>query len=193
MDLFSFLTGKKEEKGVLEQISKESGTSLDQVEALASLALPALLEQMNRNTKDEKERASLAKALDDHASSTMDDLAGFLKGVDKDDGSKILGHIFKDKNESVQKDLAKGVGISDKQVGLIMSMLAPMVLGSLGKQKKKEKVETNNLSDLTGQVLKSMGSNKGLMAMAMKVLDPGGGKEESVGLDIGRLLGKLLK
>ena len=58
MDLFSLLTGKKEEKGVLEQISKESGTSLDQVEALASLALPALLEQMNRNTKNEKERAS---------------------------------------------------------------------------------------------------------------------------------------
>lgn len=188
MDLMSLLLGSKEE-GLLDVISRDSGASIDQVEALTGLALPALIEQISRNAQSKEGLSSLSKALDQHSGNDMTDLAGFLKGVDKEDGAKILGHIFSDKNTSVQESLAKSAGLSGKQVTMILSMLAPLVLGTMGNQKKKQNLDTAGVGSLAGQLAKSLGSNKNLMSMALKLLD--GGEDSS--LDLKGMLGKFLK
>lgn len=188
MDLMGLLTGSRED-GVLYVISKDSGVSLDQVEALTGVALPALIEQISRNAQSKEGLTSLSKALDQHSNSDLSDLAGFLKGVDKEDGSKILEHVFSDKNDSVQQSLAKSAGINAKQVTTILSMLAPLVLGTMGNQKKKKNLDTAGVGDLAGQLAKSLGSNQSLLGMALKLLDGGGDSS----LDLMGMLGKFLK
>ena len=68
-------------------------------------------------------------------------------------------------------------------------MLAPLVLGTMGNQKKKQNLDTAGVGSLAGQLAKSLGSNKNLMSMALKLLD--GGEDSS--LDLKGMLGKFLK
>ena len=129
--------------------------------------------------------------MDQHKDDNVSDIVGFLKGVDTKDGSKILQHVFSDKNDKVQNSIAKQSGLDSSQASGLMSMLAPMVLGAMGNQKKSQNLDTNGVANLTSQLTKSMGKNTDLMGMASKLLDSDG--DGDIMDDVGGLLGKFFK
>lgn len=191
MDIMDLISKQLSNPDILKQIGDSVNAKPDQVEKVAKLGLPTMLEQLNRNTKDKEGKLALTNALDQHKDDNMDDITGFLKVVDTKDGAKILEHVFSNKNQKVQSTLSKQSGMKTSQVSGIMAMLAPMVLGILGNQKKSQNLDADGVSNMISQVTNSMGANSGLMGMATKLLDADG--DGDIMDDIGGLLGKFLK
>lgn len=191
MDLMDLITGQLSNPDILNQLANSVNASPEQVEKVAKIGLPTMIEQISRNTSSREGKEALANALDQHKDDDINDLAGFLKGVDKNDGSKILQHVFSTKNEKVQNSLAKQSGMDSSQVSGIMSMLAPMLLGILGNQKKSQGLDPDGVATLTSQLTKSIGGNSGIMGIATKLLDSDG--DGDIMDDLGGLLGKFFK
>lgn len=87
-----------------------------------------------------------AKALDaalarDHDGSIFDDLGRFLDDFASGQGAGILGHVLGGAQPQVQQTIAKKSGLSMDKVGPLLVMVAPMVMGALGKMKKDKKLD----------------------------------------------------
>lgn len=147
------LTKQLSDPKVLEELGKRVGADPKQTKQLANAALPALLGALQNNAASPDGAKALNKALDDHKDDKIDDILGFLKNVDTNDGAKMLQHIFSDQKEAVQGDLAQKAGLQNNQVSDLLTQLAPLVLGALGNQKKQ--AGQSDLTNLIGGVLGS--------------------------------------
>jgi hypothetical protein len=188
MDLLELLTSQLSQKGVVETLSKSVNAKPDQVKQLAELALPTLLQAMNKNAKTESGAKSLSKALDQHADDDVDDVKSFLNKVDMKDGAKILGHLLNNKEVAVESGLAKQTGLDMSQVSGLLTMLAPLLLGQLGQQKKQGGFDLSSLGSLLGG--SSLKGND-MMNMVTGLLDSDG--DGDVLDDVSKLLGGFLK
>ncbi len=192
MDILSILNTLQDNKAVNE-LTKSVGGNSDQVKKAVELGLPMLMQAMNNNAKTPQGAAALAKALDQHKEDPVDDVLGFLKGVDVNDGKKILGHVLQQKNASVQKNLAAQTGMSSNQIENLLSQLAPVLMGALGKEKSQKGVDANGLTSMIPMItgLLGKGSNQDLMGMATKLLDADG--DGDIMDDVSKLLGGFFK
>jgi hypothetical protein len=192
MDDFGALLKQLNNKEALALLGNKVGAKPDQVGNLVELALPTLLEALNRNVKTEAGAESLNKALTKHQDVELNDLGGFLNGVDQEDGMKIIGHILGKKTDKVEQQLAKSSGLEFDQVAGLLSQFAPLILAFLGNQKKQTNASANDLGGLIGGLGSLLGgSNNDLFGMAAKLLDADGDGDASD--DLGKLLGGLLK
>ena len=192
MDILDLLTNQLGNENVLKELSKTANAEPSQIQKAVSLGVPALLESLVRNAKTEEGALSLAKALDSHKDDKVDDIEGFLKNVDMEDGSKILGHILGGNKQKVQKNLAAQTGLQDNQVQDILKQLAPLLLGSLGKQKASKNVGSDGLQNMLAGVLAGQASkNNGIMDSVTKLLDAD--DDGSIVDDVGKMLGGFFK
>ena len=97
--------------------------------------LGAILGGLANNASKPQGAESLFNAVKDkHDGGILDDLGGFLGGGDAVDGGKILGHVFGDNRANVESQVAQAAGIEPSMVSKLLPMLAPMVMGWLGKK-----------------------------------------------------------
>ena len=134
--------------GMLEMIAGQVGIDPKQATSLASGALPAIMAGLAKNAQKPEGAASLSKALDDHAADFDD--PNYADNVQNMGGDKILGHVFGDKTPAVEAQVAKSSGVSAEQGAGAMNMLAPMVMGFLGKEKAGGNFDMNSLTGLLG-------------------------------------------
>ena len=192
MDILDLLTNQLGNENVLKELSKTANADPSQIQKAVSLGVPALLESLVRNAKTEEGALSLAKALDSHKDDKVDDIEGFLKNVDMEDGPKILGHILGGNKQKVQKNLAAQTGLQDNQVQDILKQLAPLLLGSLGKQKTSKNVGSDGLQNMLAGVLAGQASkNNGIIDSVSKMLDAD--DDGSIADDVGKMLGEFFK
>lgn len=166
--------------GMLDQLSGQIGADKDQTEAALSAAIPVLLGGLAKNATSSPEgAAALAGALDrDHDGSILDNLPGLLGsltggggggggglgglleaatsmlgGATKKtvDGGAILGHILGDRRNSVESGIGKASGLDASKVAMLLPMLAPLVMGALGKMKKQKNLDAGGLAEMLGQ------------------------------------------
>lgn len=191
MDLMELLSGQFDNDKILEQLSKSTGADTGQVEKAVKLGLPTLMQAMGKNAQSSEGAASLAKALDSHKDDKTDDIGNFLKSVDKEDGSKILNHILGNKNKVVQNTIAKETGMKADQTSDLMSQLAPLLLGTLGKEKASKNVDSSGLSNMLASSLGDIGKNSNIMDTVNKLLDKD--NDGSILDDVTNILGGFLK
>jgi len=173
MDIIKILTSLSGKNPAFKQLSQSVNSEPEKVEKTVQLGIPMLMEALNRNTNTSQGAQDLANALEKHKDDKVDDLAGFLQNVDTEDGTKILQHIFANKNKTVQSNLSKTTGLNQNQVGSILAKIAPLLLGALGNQKKEQNLDANGISNLTSslsQNLQQVGGES-LFSMATKLLD----------------------
>lgn len=173
MDLSSLLGFLLSEGQTIDDIARKVGANPQDVQKAAKISVPTLVEALNKNAQDEEKRASLNKALEDHSEDNVEDLQGFLSGMDLADGQKMLGHILGGKKNQVENNISKSSGLSSGQVTGLLAMLAPILIGMLGKKKKEENISKESLPDLTGSLGNILGGGNGgdIMDMAKKILD----------------------
>lgn len=173
MDLTKIIGSLMADGSALEEMAKKVGAHPQEIQKAAGVGIPTLVAALNKNAQDEKEKASLSKALDAHSNDPVDNVSGFLKGVDLADGQKMLGHILGKDKTKAETNIAKSSGLSSTQVSSLLSMLAPVLLGALGQKKKEENIQEDNLARLTGSLggLLSGSASGGLMDVAKKMLD----------------------
>ena len=161
LDLLNTDIGKQ----LISSASEKTNTSPDRTASVLSSAMPLILGAMKRNAATPDGAASLNSALENnkHDGSLLDNLGGLLSGGGLDDlmsdGGGILGHVLGGKQERVEQTISKTSGVDAGSVGQIIKMAAPITMGILGSQKRKDNVSQNGLGDLLGSVLGSQSTN----------------------------------
>lgn len=193
MDVLSLLLSQLKDKEAVTQLSGAVKAKPDQVQKLAEVGLPLLLGALTRNASTQEGAQSLNRAIDQHQDDLKGNVAGFLKNVDTNDGSKILGHILGAKDNDVTNKLAASTGMDVNQVKGLLIQFAPLILAQLGKQKKELGSTTRKDLDASAGLSALLGTNDSsdLMNMAAKFLDADG--DGDVMDDVGNMLGKLFK
>jgi hypothetical protein len=173
MDIIELLTGQMHDPSVLNQLGQSVGAEPSQVQQLAELGLPMIMEMLGRNASTPDGAQALASALDQHQDANIDDFASFFKTADTEDGAKILQHVFTDKNERAQNSLAKQTGLDMTQVIGLLTRFAPLILGLLGSQKKAQGLDSSGVAGLTSALTEGLGKSGsgGLLSVVAQLLD----------------------
>jgi len=140
----------------IQQMSAALGADPSATSSAVSMALPALLGGLSHNASTPQGAAALDRALDDHDGSILDSLGGGmggglggalggLLGGGGGIGGAILGHIFGGKRPAVEEGVGRASGLNAAQVAQLLAMLAPIVMGALGKMKRERGIDASTL------------------------------------------------
>ncbi len=141
---------------MLGQISEHIGAEPQQTAQATNGIFATLLGGLANNASSEGGLSALASALDkDHDGSVLDDLMGMMGGMMQGgeqqsgamNGLGILGHILGDRQESAAEQVSQSSGLSMGQVMKLMPILAPILMGVLGRAKSQGNL---GLGDLAG-------------------------------------------
>ncbi len=159
-------------KQLISNVSEKTGITTSQASNVVTNGLPAIMSAMQNNISGEGASGLLsALTSGQHDGSILDNLEGFLKGGDFTDGSKILGHVLGGKQDNMVQGLSSKTGVNSGIIAKILPMLAPIVMGYLGKQTKNKGVSnTSDLSGMLGGLLEGIGGN----SMLTSILDQNG-------------------
>ncbi|GIW26555.1 DUF937 domain-containing protein [Meiothermus sp.] len=187
------LLGAALNENTIRQMAGQLGASDSQVQSAIGMALPALLQGLQRSASDPQGAQSLAHALDrDHDGSILDDLMGFLGHAQQGPGAGILRHVLGDRRAVVQQGIGQAAGINPGQVGSLLEMLAPIVMGALGKTTRQQGAGMGGLLDLLGQATGQMQQQQPqAFNLVNMLLDQN--RDGNVVDDVVRMLGNFLK
>ncbi|AWM14477.1 hypothetical protein DI487_11835 [Flavobacterium sediminis] len=160
LDLINSDLGKQ----IIGNISAQTGISETQASDVVSSSVPELLGAMQGNMLSGDSANGLLNALTSgkHNGSILDNVSGFLNGGDFSDGSKILNHLLGDKLNAVSTGISNKTGVSSSIITKILPMLAPIIMGYLGKQTQKGNVSSaSDLGGLLGGLLTGVTSGNG--------------------------------
>ena len=133
----------------IDQIGLQLGTGPDQTRQAVAAALPLLLSALGRNSSQPQGATALATALErDHDGSILDDLAGFLGQGSTGPGDGILNHVLGSRRQNVEMGLGQASGLGGDSVAKLLSLLAPIVMGALGKAQSSRSLDPGGLSNL---------------------------------------------
>jgi hypothetical protein len=151
------------------QISRQRGSDQAATGKAISAALPVLMGALARNTSGKQGAESLAGALArDHDGSILDNLSGFLQKPETGSGEGILGHVLGSKRPAVEQQLGRQTGLDTGSIAKLLPILAPIVMGALGRAQRQGNLDTNGLSSMLAGERKqaeSAGSLGGLAAL----------------------------
>lgn len=151
MSLIDLLTGNTGSQ-VAEKAEQKFGINRNQVIALLAVAAPLIISYLRKKSQDSNEAESLNNALDkDHDGSILDDVS--QADARQDEGGSILNHVFGGDKQNVENKLSQNTGISIDKIGPILSMLAPIIMGYIGREKQQNNVGAGGLGDLLGGIL----------------------------------------
>lgn len=176
----------------LEQITQSLGADSQTTSAAIQAALPMLISALAHNAGQPGGAESLAGALQrDHDGGIFNDLTGFLGGSAPSMGAGILGHIFGQRTEQVGSVLGAQTGLDAGRMLQLLQMLAPLVMGALGKTHREGGLDAGGLAAILGgerqQVEQSAPSMAGILG---SLLD--GNRDGSALDDVARIGGDLL-
>src|SRR5688572_25458819 len=159
------LLGQQQGSEAVEQISQNVGAEPSAVNSAIQAALPTILGSLANNASTPQGAESLNTALEqDHDGSVLDNLGGLggmIFGGAQDaaspprqaDAGGILGHILGNSQGPVVQQASNESGLGAGQVAQILMMLAPIVMGYLGRQKQEQGVGADGLGGLLGGLL----------------------------------------
>lgn len=137
---------------VISSVAQKLGIEPSKAKWVVSAAVPLIVAALNYNAKNKGQAANINSAIDNHAGGLLGTLGGLFSGGVQDDGNKILGHVFGKNTGMVTDNLSQQSGLSSNQVGTILSVLAPVVMGALG-QEKQSSANGGGIGDLIGGLL----------------------------------------
>lgn len=149
---------------------------------LVAAAVPLMIAALNYNSKKgEEQEAGINKALDQHSGGILDQIGGLLGQGPSDDDNKIVNHMFGTNTDMVKSNLSAKTGIPSDKIGGALAMLAPIVMGYLGKQ-KQDQSSAGGFGDLLGGLMGSQSSGSaagGILGSILGSVLGGGGNTEN--------------
>ena len=132
----------------MRQISSQIGADEETTGKALSAALPMLIGALSKNASRGDGAQSILNAVSrDHDGSILDHLSGFLNNAQGGPGEGILRHVLGSRRSNVESGLSRATGLDTGSVGKMLTMLAPIVMGALGKAQRSGNMD---LSTLTG-------------------------------------------
>ncbi|MBK9164997.1 MAG: DUF937 domain-containing protein [Acidobacteria bacterium] len=159
------LLGQDQGNAALGEISNTVGAEPSLVNSAIQMALPAIIGGLANNAADPQGAQSLDQALErDHDGSIFGNLGGLGSMIlgqlqtpeptpKQLDAGGMLNHILGTNQAPVVEQVSQNTGLNMGQVAQILMMLAPLVMGYLGKQKQQQGVGADGLGGLLGGLL----------------------------------------
>ena len=149
----SLLDSLKQQLGpdTIQQISTKLGADPAMTSNAIAVALPILLGGLGRNAASTDGAQKLDTALGAHDGSILNDLGGLLNNPAGGIGGAILGHILGSRQAPVEQGVSKATGMNAQQVTQLLMMLAPIVMGVLGRMKQQQGLGPAQIPDVINQ------------------------------------------
>lgn len=196
MSLIDLITGNAGNQVASEAESK-FGISQNQVIALLAVAAPLVISYLKNKSQDAKEAEALNSALDrDHDGSILNNPA--QAAARQQEGGSILDHVFGGEKAQVENQLSQNTGISMDKIGPVLAMLAPVIMGFIGKEKQSNGVTSGGgLGDLLGGILgnanqQAQGQSTNPINDILGSVLGGGSSSADSGNPLGNILGGIL-
>lgn len=183
MDLMDLLQGQLSE-GLVSQLSQQlGGTDKEQTADAATGIISTMVSALAKNANSSQDQAaSLANALDrDHDGSILDNVMGMIQKQQTPDpnppmlnGAGILKHVLGGKQSGAIDMISKLSGLESNKTGNLMTMLAPLVMGALGKQKRESNLDPSGLASMLGGAVQSQTNKRQELGLIGKFLDQDG-------------------
>lgn len=130
-DLFSKLRSQNN------ALANKTGLENDKTQAILNLVVPLLLKKISQNASNETGSKALESALSkDHDGSILEDLVSAITNPDTKNGDGILEHVLSHQKSDIIDKLASQTNAKSDQVASIMTIVAPIIMGELGKKQK---------------------------------------------------------
>lgn len=210
MDLMGLLQGQLN-NNTLSQLSQQAGIEDEgKTKDAANQVFSALIGAMSKNATKEGGADALNKALErDHDGSMLDNLSGLFGSSNKPtlptspfavnndtsnnlsersaNGMGILKHVLGSNQGGMVNTLSQTLGMNQTSTLSLMASLAPMVMGTLGKAKNQQNLNSGGIANLlTNQHQQNVQQNSKLTGI-MGMLDQDG--DGNVMDDLGNMLG----
>ncbi len=181
--ILNMLAGQLDERAI-KQISAQLGADDATTQQAISAALPMLLGAMDRNTNSADGAQSLAGALQrDHDGSILNDVAGALSRQETlQDGEAILGHVLGARRGNVETGISKATGLDMGSASQLLPMLAPLVMGALGKTQQQQGLDADGVSSLLTKERQEAEPALGGLAQLLDMDGDGDVTDEIIGL-----------
>ncbi len=182
MDLMDLVQSNLSE-GMIEQLSSQIGGDPKQTAVATTGIMSTLMGALAKNAATPEGANSLAKALDnDHDGGILDNLSDIFSGNTANhneralNGGGILNHLLGDRQSGAIEMISKMSGLGSNQTGNLMSMLAPVIMGSLGKAKRQNGLDVSGIASLLTNSVNNQHKSAANPAMGLisKFLDQDG-------------------
>jgi hypothetical protein len=171
MDLIALLNNAIN-SDTIKQISQQLGVDEESTIGAIQAALPMLLGGLANSSSSQSGASALLAALDrDHDGSVLDDLAGYLDDYLSGRGAGILSHIFGAQEGAVERGVSNASGLDLGKVGPLLMMLAPIVMGALGRARREQGIEASDLPKELGAATQQTGGDHGLLGALSSMFD----------------------
>lgn len=201
-ELINILQSQLNNPQLMQQLSQQIGeANPEKTQQAASGIVTTLLSAMARNAAQPKGASALTHALDqDHDGSILDDAIGLLsqqQGSNKAqrmlNGTGILSHLLGGKQNDTTQMISQMSGLNPQKTDSLMTLLAPLIMGAVGKTKRQESLDATGLFNLLSGTLQQQKQAQGNanQDMISRLLDQDGDGE--IADDALRIGGNLLK
>ena len=191
MSLLSILSGDIQGEAI-SGIGGQLGLNEQQTQAAVSAAMPLLIKAMSQNASGGGADALLGALQKDHDGSILDDVPGFMAGGNAAAGAGILKHVLGGKQDVVASGIARAAGLDSGQSAQVLAMLAPVVLGALGKTRSENDFGADDIIGLLNQETQTLESNNpDVMGVLGNLLDTD--NDGDIADDLVNIGGKLLR
>jgi hypothetical protein len=177
----------------IRQIAQRLGVSESTAQMAVQIAVPLIVAKLARNAAQPESAQDLHQAVStDHDGGILENITGYLGDPQAANGAGILGHVFGEQRPTVENNLAQATGLDQPAAGNLLEMVAPMVLGALGRTQQQEGLDAPGLSQyLDSQQQQARETAPDVMGALGSMLDSN--RDGSVTDDVGRLLGNFFK
>ena len=135
----------------LGKISNQVGAREKETARAMPEILGLLTEALARNSSRGEGAQALSNALEnDHDGSILDNLPDFINNYQNGPGDGILRHVLGDKRRAVEERLSQKSSLDLGSITNLLTMLAPLVMGFLGRSKRQDNLDAGALANLLG-------------------------------------------
>jgi hypothetical protein len=175
------------------QLAGRLGISESTAQSAVQLAVPLILAALARNASQPQGAQELHQAVTaDHDGSILDQLSTYLGNPQSANGAGILGHVLGGQRPAVENNLAQATGLDQGSAGSLLEMVAPLVMGAVGREQQQNGLDPEGLSQLLVQEQQAEAANNpGLMGTLSSMLDSN--RDGNVADDLSRMAGGFFK
>lgn len=145
----------------LQEISQRLNTDERTAGNAVSAALPVLLGALAGNARSTNGASALNNALAQHDGSALDDVMGAVRQGESGLGDRILSHVLGNKQPAVANGIGSATGLDAGKAASLLAMLAPLVMGALGKAQRTNGLDAGGLASMLGQERERINTNGG--------------------------------
>jgi len=175
-----------------QQIASRLGVSEGTANMAVQIAVPLILAALARNAAQPEGAQALHEAVaSDHDGSILDNLGGYLGNPEAANGAAILGHVLGGQRGAVESNLAQATGLDQGAAGNLMELVAPLVMGAVGRTQQQSGLDSSGLAEYLGEQQQQQAAAPGMMGMLSSMLDSN--QDGTVTDDLARIAGNFLK